>query len=106
MPTNLKDWIRELRGKRAPEEVYVESKAVPEEPAGPYRARLETSSQPRVVEGIDVSEREVVVGELQVLYAIRCPCGHRWPSPQPQRMNLCPKCNRAVLIEVPTLPTR
>jgi hypothetical protein len=105
MPSKLKDWILDVRGKRPPEEVYVESTEVPEEPAGPYRARMEKAAQERVVQGIDVSEREVVTGELETLYAIRCPCGHRWPSPQPQRVNLCPKCDRAVLVEVPTPPT-
>ena len=105
MPINLKDWIREVRGKRTPEEVYVESTSVPEEPAGPYRARLEKAAQERVVQGIDVSEREVVAGELEGHHEIRCPCGHRWSSQQPQRMNLCPKCDRAVLVEVPTPPT-
>jgi hypothetical protein len=105
MPINLKGWLRQVRGKRTAEEVYVESTAVPEEPAGPYRARLAKASQERVVQGIDVSEREVVAGELEGHHEIRCPCGHHWPSPQPQRMNLCPKCNRAVLVDVPTPPT-
>jgi hypothetical protein len=105
MPINLKNWLREVRGKQPPEEVYVDAAEVPAEPEGPYRARLEMSTHEPAVEGIDVREREVVTGELQVIYQLRCPCGHRWQTTQFQRMNICPKCSRAVLVEVPKLPT-
>jgi hypothetical protein len=105
MPINLKDWIRGVRGERKPEEVYVDSTTVPDEPAGPYRARQEKAAQERVVEGIEVTERETVSGELRILFQIRCPCGHRWEIEQFQRMSICPNCGRAVLVNVPTLPT-
>ena len=105
MPINLKDWIRDVRGKRTPEEVYVDSTTVPEEPAGPYRARQEKAAQERVVEGIEVTERETVSGELRLLFQTRCPCGHQWEAAQFQRMTICPNCGRAVLVNVPALPT-
>jgi len=101
----VKNWFRNERGT-PPEEVYVDSAQVPEEPEGPYRARMALATQgPATAEGIDVSEREVVTGVLQVVYQVSCPCGHRWQSAQFQRMSLCPKCSRAVLLEPPTLPT-
>ncbi len=78
MPINLKDWIRDVRGKRTPEEVYVDSTTVPDEPAGPYRARQEKAAQERVVEGIEVTERETVSGELRSTV----------PDPLPMRASL------------------
>jgi hypothetical protein len=104
MPINLKNWLRDRRGKR-PEEVYIEFSKVPEESEGPYRARLATAAHERGVQGIDVTEREVVSGELHVLYRTHCPCGHQWETSRFQRMSICPKCDRAVLLEVPKLPT-
>jgi hypothetical protein len=104
MPINLKKWFRDGRGKPQ-EEVYVDFAQVPEEPEGPYRARLAMSTHVTAVEGIDVSERDVVAGQLKVLYQVRCPCGHLWQSEQFQRMSVCPKCSRAVLVEAPKLPT-
>jgi hypothetical protein len=101
----LKDWIRDVRGSRQAEEIYVDSSDAPTEPEGPYRARLAAARHEPVVEGIDVSEREVVKGALQVFYRTRCPCGHHWDATDFHRMSLCPKCNRAVLLEAPTLPT-
>jgi uncharacterized circularly permuted ATP-grasp superfamily protein len=100
----LKDWLRNARGKRPPEEVYVHLADAPAEPEGPYRARLaEATHQPAVV-GIDVSEREVVRGELQVLYRTHCPCSHQWDTLHFHRMSICPKCGCAVLVNVPKLP--
>jgi hypothetical protein len=99
MPINLRKWFRALRGPRPPEEVYVDSATVPAEPEGPYRARLETAVQQRTVSGVDVGEREVVAGEWLANDQLRCPCGHLWQGPEFQRMNLCPRCGRAVLVE-------
>jgi hypothetical protein len=104
MPIDPRNWFRGSRDKPSQEEVYVDSASVPAEPEGPYRARLETAARERVVAGIDVSERETVTGELQVVYVTRCPCGNRWESSQAQRMSVCAKCNRAVLVEVPGIP--
>jgi hypothetical protein len=100
----IKDWIRDVRGKQAPDETYVDSAAAPVEPEGPYRARLTKSDHERAVEGIDVTERETVKGEVQVLYRTHCPCGHQWESAELQRFTLCSKCDRAVLAELPKLP--
>jgi len=101
MPIDLKNWFRAVRGKQKPD-VYVDFAAIPEEPVGPYRAREVTASRETAAEGFEVREREVVKGELQVLYLIRCPCGYRWSSPQFQRMSVCPQCDRAVLVAAPT----
>jgi len=101
----LKDWIRDVRGGQQAEETYVDASDTPAEPEGPYRARLAESKHEPVAEGIDVGEREVVKGALQVVYRTRCPCGHQWDSTDFHRMSLCPKCSRAVLVEAPTLPT-
>jgi hypothetical protein len=100
----IKDWIRDVRGKQPPEETYVDSAEAPVEPEGPYRARMTRSGHERAVEGIDVSERETVKGELQLLYRTRCPCGHQWESTEMQRLTICSKCGRAVLVELPKLP--
>jgi hypothetical protein len=66
---------------------------------------MEQATQPHAVpDGIDVNEREVVTGRLELLYRTHCPCGHRWDAAEFHRMTLCPKCDRAVLVEAPTLP--
>ncbi len=100
----LKKWIRDVRGRHPPEETYVDSAEAPVEPEGPYRARMTKSEHERVVEGIDVTERETVKGEVQLIYRTRCPCGHQWESAELQRFTLCSKCGRAVLAELPNLP--
>jgi hypothetical protein len=104
MPINLRKWFRDIRGQRPPDEIYVDSAAVPAEPEGPYRARFQTAAQQRTVAGVDVGEREVVEGEWLANDQLRCPCGHGWQSTPLQRMNLCPQCGRAVLVEVPERP--
>ena len=101
----LKDWLRDIRGKRPPEEVYVHFAEAPAEPDGPYRARVSTAIRQPAVDGIDVSERDVVRGELQVMYRTHCPCGHAWDTLQFHRMSICPKCGCAVLVSAPKLPS-
>jgi hypothetical protein len=100
----LKDWLREIRGKRPREEVYVHFAEAPAEPDGPYRARVTAAVRQPATEGIDVSERDVVHGDLQVLYRTLCPCGHQWDTSQFHRMKICPKCGCAVLVNAPRLP--
>ena len=102
----LKDWIRDARGNRPPEETYVDAADAPTAPEGPYRARMAMADTTHhsTPDGIDVNEREVVTGRLELLYRIHCPCGHRWDATEFHRMTLCPKCERAVLVEAPTLP--
>lgn len=101
----LKDWLRNARGKRLPEEVYVHLADAPAEPEGPYRARLAAATHQPVPDGIDVSEKEVVLGELQTLFRIRCPCGHQWETLQFHRMSICANCGCPVLVDVPKLPS-
>ena len=101
----LKDLLRDVRGKRPQEEVYVHFAEAPVEPEGPYRARMAVATHKPAPEGIDVSEREVVPGELQVLYRTRCTCGHQWETLDFQRMSICPNCGRAVLVDPPKLPS-
>lgn len=110
MPIDLKNWFRNVRGKQE-KETYVDFAEIPAEPEGPYRARAVTGARRSPPAGFEVSERQVVHGELQVvhreqqvLYLTRCPCGYRWTSPQFQRMAVCPKCDRAVLLTAPPAP--
>lgn len=103
MPIDLKNWIRNARGKQE-QETYVDSAEVPAEPEGPYRARASTAPHEHKPPGFEVRERQVVNGELQVLYQVHCPCGHQWSSTQFQRMSVCPQCDRAVLVAVPPPP--
>ena len=101
----LKDLLRGVAGKQSDHETYFDSASVPAEPEGPYRARMEHAAHHSAAPaGIDVAEREVVTGVLQVLYRTHCPCGHQWDSEQFQRIVICSKCGRAVLVEKPTLP--
>jgi hypothetical protein len=74
---------------------------VPEEPRSPYRARL-TLLPDQSPDGVEISEREVVRGAVALVYETRCACGKRWFSPRFQRLQLCPRCGRAVLLEPPT----
>jgi hypothetical protein len=101
----LKTWLHEVRGKRPQEEVYVDFAELPAEPEGPYRARMAVATHQPAPKGIDVTERETVPGELQVVYRTRCPCGHQWETLHFQRMRVCPKCGRAVLVDAPKVPS-
>src|SRR5512141_3093368 len=101
----LKDWVRNARGKRPPAEVYIDFANAPLESEGPYRARLTAATHQPVPKGIDVNEREVVLGELQMLFRIRCPCGHQWETLQFQRMSICPHCGCPVLVDAPKMPS-
>jgi len=100
----LKDWLRHARGKPETPETYVDGSALQADPEGPYRARLEKAIHHSTPEGIDVLEREVIKGQLQLLFRTRCPCGHEWDAPEFHRVTLCPNCERPVLVDAPRLP--
>jgi hypothetical protein len=101
----VKEWLRSVRGKESPDDAYVDGAQLPAEPEGPYRARLVEATHHASPEGIDVGEREVIRGQVQLLYRVRCPCSHQWTADEFRRLSLCPKCGRAVLVELPELPT-
>jgi hypothetical protein len=80
--------------------VYVDGCDVPELPESPYRARL-TIPIEHAPEGVEVRERDVVRGKMKVVYEIRCACGRRWFNPRLERVQVCPRCGRAVLLQPP-----
>jgi len=42
-----------------------------------------------------------VRGEIKAIYEIRCPCGRRWFNPRLEKVQVCPRCGRAVLVMQP-----
>jgi hypothetical protein len=91
------DWMHRLRDRLRPQ-AYVDYMDIPEGPQSPYRARL-TLLPEQGPSGEDVQSREVVRGEMKVVYEIRCACGKRWFNPRLERIQLCPRCDRAVLLQ-------
>ena len=97
----IKQWIGDVRERFVPAEgEYVHASEVPDEPEGPYRARLERGSA-QTMDGVEVGEREMVRGQAELVYLIRCECGRRWFIPKFENLHTCPKCNRAVLVQQP-----
>lgn len=92
----LVDWFDRVRHRVRP--TYVDY--VPDEPTTPYRARL-TLLPEQNPEGKEIRECEVVRGQLTLFYEVRCPCGKRWFNPRFERIQLCPRCGCAVLLEPP-----
>ena len=92
-------WIGRLRDRLGPTE-YVDWSDTPDLPACPYRARLTLPAE-HTPPGVEVRERDVVRGEIKVIYEVRCGCGRRWFNPRLERVQLCPRCGRAVLVEPP-----
>lgn len=78
--------------------IYVNAADLPDEPPSPYRARL-TEPPEQEDAGLEVREREVVRGTMSVVYEIRCDCGRRWFNRRRERVHICPRCARAVLLE-------
>ena len=91
--------VNGLRNRLTPT-VYVDGCDVPDLPESPYRARL-TIPIEHAPEGVEVRERDVVRGRMKVVYEIRCACGRRWFNPRLERVQLCPRCGRAVLLQPP-----
>jgi len=92
-------WFHRLLDRLKPT-VYVDGRDLPDEPESPYRARL-TLPLEQSTEGVEVRERDVVHGEVRVIYEVRCSCGKRWFNPQLDKVQFCPRCSRAVLIQLP-----
>lgn len=83
---------------------YVDWSDVPDTPESPYRARL-TIPPEESPNGLDVREREVVRGEWTAIYEVRCTCGKRWFNPRFEKVQLCPRCGCAVLLNPPGTET-
>jgi len=100
----LKDWLNDVSEKfysvsdRFKPTEYVDYHDVPDDTESPYRARVSMAVD-LGDEGVEVSEREIVRGEMQRVYSIRCPCGRRWFDTAPERLQVCPKCGKAVLLQ-------
>jgi hypothetical protein len=91
------DWFRRVRVRLGPS-TYVDFADIPDERPCPYRARL-TLPKEALEANADLEEREVVRGKVRLLYEIRCSCGRRWFSPKLEVAQVCPRCDRAVLLE-------
>lgn len=101
-PKALPGWVTRLRDRLKPV-TYVAWSDLPEEPTTPFRARL-TIPEDQKPSGMDLDEREVVRGEMKVIYEIRCLCGRRWFNPKLEHVQICPRCGRAVLLNSPERP--
>ena len=97
----IKVWLDDVRARLRPT-AYVEYSDVPDGPDSPYRARITTPVE-RGANELDVREREIVRGEIKAIYEIRCPCGRRWFHPRLEKVQICPRCGRAVLVMQPGL---
>jgi hypothetical protein len=91
-------WVTRLRDRIHPR--YVDGSDLPDEPVSPYRARLHVPEE-MTPHGMEVTEREVVRGTVRVVYEIRCSCRRRWFQRALERVQVCPRCARAVLVERP-----
>lgn len=98
-PKPVMRWISGLRDRLAPT-TYVDSSDVPDLPEPPYRARLSIPLE-QGADGVEVREREVVRGKMRTIYEVHCPCGKRWFNPRLETVQLCPRCNRAVVLNPP-----
>jgi len=93
----LTRWLSVLRDRLLPT-VYVDARDVPDLPESPYRARLAVPLERRP-DGVEVLEqRDVVRGEMKLIYEVHCPCGKRWFNPLHENVQVCPRCGRAVLL--------
>ena len=88
--------ISGLRDRLLPT-VYIDGRDVPDPPESPYRARLTLPLEQSPDDG-DLREREIVRGEMKTIYEVRCPCGKRWFNPRFENVQLCPRCDCAVLL--------
>jgi hypothetical protein len=101
---NVNKLVDTVRGKLH-HETYVDFHAIPDPPAGPYRARVPAARYRSAPDDVEVSEPDIVRGDLQLLYVTRCPCGRRWVGPRFEAIAMCPKCGRAVVVTDPRSAT-
>jgi hypothetical protein len=97
---NINKWVDTVRGKLHPE-TYVDFHAIPDPPEGPYRARVPSARFRFDPDEFDVSEPEIVQGDLRVLYVTRCYCGRRWATARFETIANCPNCGRVVVVTDP-----
>ncbi|HEX5649434.1 MAG TPA: hypothetical protein VFX69_07230 [Steroidobacteraceae bacterium] len=79
---------------------YVDGADLPDDPPPPYRARLHIPEE-MTPYGMEVTERDVVRGSVRIVYEIRCTCRRRWFQRTFERVQVCPRCGSAVLVERP-----
>ena len=95
----LAAWLDKLSARLKPN-VYVDASDVPDPPESPYRARLPKPPEQPLTD-VEVGEREVVRGEIRIVYEVHCACGKRWFNPTLLHVQLCPRCGCAVLLQPP-----
>ena len=79
---------------------YIDGADLPDDPPSPYRARLHIPEE-KTPFGMEVTERDVVRGSVRIVYEIRCTCRRRWFQRAFERVQVCPRCGSAVLVERP-----
>ena len=90
--------LSRLRDRVRP--TYVDGQDLPEDAPSPYRARLHVPAD-MTPPGMEVTEREVVRGSARIVYEVRCGCRRRWFQRELERVQVCPRCGSAVLVELP-----
>jgi hypothetical protein len=90
--------VSRLRDRVLP--TYVDWHDLPDDPPSPYRARLHIPEE-MTPPGMEVTEREVVRGHARIVYEVRCACRRRWFQRELERVQVCPRCGSAVLVEPP-----
>lgn len=97
--TRIRGWLHRLRDRLHLTE-YVDWSDLPAEPESPYRARV-SPPKDQTPDDVELGRRDVVQGSMKVVYEIRCACGKRWFNPHLENIQLCPRCDRAVLLRDP-----
>jgi len=92
-----RDWLGHVRARLGPT-TYVDFADIPDAQPCPYRARLTLPREVRETNA-DLEEREVVRGNVRMVYEVRCACGRRWFSAELAVAQVCPRCDRAVLMD-------
>jgi len=101
-PPRIVEWLDRLRDRLTPTQ-YVDGRDVPDELESPYRARVTRRREP-APQDVETGEREIVAGEMKIVYEVRCSCGKRWFNTRLENVQICPRCDRAVLLRDPRGP--